>query len=315
MNYAEIDRLAESALMASGDENWSKGDPVTGDSPNLISTRVMEIPFDCTPNWGIHGLTRANNDIKGNWYRRDPEIDERYRKRVRNVNTQKLGHVVLEAIGDIVGGGASVLGYSFYGSYLYREAYSPPEDLDVIVIVKSDMQIAYDALRYRSKGLKSVFFDRSYPIPSTDDMGLTIISENVVTPSNRSYIVTDSALLDTSTTYSVGRQITADQIPPFVLMHNAQKILRWGISTLQDKPTSTLSRIDEAFRMRDMVVHDNPHLGLQSFDMDKHLPPASDVFRGLSDDEVSEIARVVIRQFQSDEMRIREYVANRIADK
>lgn len=284
------------------------------DDRRAVRDRVLDIPFDCTPNWGINGVTTADNLGKNasNWYLQDPEFEARLIQRVANVDKTKLSKVVESATRDVVDDNLRLLGYSIYGSYLYGEYPTPPQDLDVLVIIDDIEGIALDALRYRYSRLKDVFHDPDTHTPRFNDLGLTIISKDQLTPSNLSLIVTDAALIDVSTTYSYQHQVEAPEPPPFLLIGNAHKLVGWGLSLIGDDPNSTARRLDESLKMRRFVEKKNPNLGLPKFRLEDYLPSSEELTSITSENTLIELSRILMRLFNSDGTIIRQYVADNI---
>lgn len=304
MNTYKIDQEAKRILLNGHEINTAPSEEVR--------QRILDIPFDCTPNWGIRGIKTADNHAKmsHNWYTvNDEEVNSRAAMRQQNIDEEALQTTIQQAVSDIVGSSAEVAGFSIYGSYLYREAAQPPEDLDVLVLIDDVTGIALDALRYRVPNIRDNLIDEKLFSPQTNDLGLTIISKEQFNPYNQSMIVTDAALLDTSTTYSYGIQVDAPTPPPFVMIHNAEKLVGWGLSSLGSKQTSTASRFNEALRMRDLVATTSPHLGLEEFQLQDYLPPAEELLRGISTISLLKLSRVVSNLLKLDEQRIREYAA------
>jgi predicted nucleotidyltransferase len=312
MNEFHVDRAAEFALTSG--EISVHSSPEDGESDlESIKHRVMEIPFDCTPNWGVIGTQSANNGWKHNWYTRDRRVRKRAEERIDNIDFGLLDNFVTDATKNLTSPEAEVAGFGIYGSYLYREAIHPPDDLDILVIAKGVQGVVLDSLRYRNDQLQKIFLDKALTVPRTKEMGLTIISEEQFHPKNRSYIVTDAALLDTSTTYSHNIQVQAPRLSPFVITLNALKLVHWGLSTLPVAPISTTSRIDEAIRMREMVIDENPQLGLRPFDVMDYIPDSSRrMVTGLEEEELLGISKIMIRLLENDERHIREYTAEKL---
>jgi predicted nucleotidyltransferase len=312
MNEFHVDQAAEFAL-ASGKTSVQPS-PEDGECDlEAIKQRVMDVPFDCTPNWGIIGTQSANNGWKHNWYTRDRRIRERAEDRINNIDFGLLNDFVTDATKYLTSSEAEVAGFGVYGSYLYREAVYPPDDLDILVIAKGVQGVVLDSLRCRNDQLQQVFRDRALSVLRTKEMGLTIISEEQFHPKNRSYIVTDAALLDTSTTYSHNMQVQAPRLSPFVITLNALKLVHWGLSTISDAPISTSSRIDEAMRMREMVIDENPQLGLRPFEIMDYMPDSSRrMVAGLEEEELLGISKIMIRILENDERHIREQTAENL---
>ncbi len=311
MREFQIDQAAERAL-SSGENVIVLPREMNAQDLETVRQRIMEAPFDCTPNWGIQGVGTVQNDAKRNWYTCDERVKARAQERLNNINFGTLHELITDATIDILSSDSQVFGFGVYGSYLYRESTHPPEDLDVFVIADGVEGVALDALRYRHPRLLEAFVDRALPTPYTNDLGLTIISREQFTAHNRSFIVTDAALLDVSTTYSHGAQVRAPAPSPFVLAHNALKLVNWGLSSLPRKPNSTMSRIDEALRMREMMRANNPLFGLQKFDIDEYLPKASRMLAGPDEWHLLEASKIIIRILEHDERKIREVTADNL---
>lgn len=212
----------------------------------------------------------------------------------------------------MVGSNASLVGYGLYGSYFYRRNALLPEDIDILLITGNTRCIAFDALKYRSGELKDIFINKSKLRPKTDEIGITIVSEDELRPDNASFIVSDAALLDISTTFSQGKTVNAPPLPPFIVIQNAQKIINWGISSILSKPFSLLSRIDEAIRMRQMVLEEYPHVGFDKFAIEESLPSKEDILLGMNDTQLIELSRSILNTLIADEEKVRNFIAERI---
>lgn len=312
MREFEIDSIAEKCLVSSPN-NFKL--PETVDSNEVadqIRHRVLMISFDCTPNWGIRGIQPAESVQKRNWYFRDLQSCKTARERHGNLDINRFTTIVDQAVGDLVDHRSRVVGFGLYGSYFYRRNALLPEDLDVLVITEGTPGVAIDALRYRSSDLRKVYIDQTKTRPSTDEIGLSVVSAESFNAVNKSYIVTDCALLDISTTISHGMTVDAPPLPPYVIIQNAQKIVQWGISSILYKPFSLLSRIDEAIRMRKMLIEDNGAIQFNPFALEESLPSKEDILLGMNDTQLLEISKALINVLHKDEEKIREYVATRL---
>ncbi|MDQ3099486.1 MAG: hypothetical protein M3Q44_07110 [bacterium] len=106
--------------------------------------------------------------------------------------------------------------------------------------------------------------------------------------------------------------VDAPLLPPYIIIQNAQKIVRWGIASLLSKPFSLLSRVDEAIRMRKMLIEDNRTIQFEKFALEESLPPKEEILLGMNDMHLLEISKTLINVLHEDERRIREYVANNL---
>ncbi len=306
-----IDVAAKEVLLKS---DYTMLDDIDLDDRNTVRDRVLDIPFDCTPNWGINGVVVANNLGKAasNWYLQNPEYEARLTQRVANIDKNKLSRVVQIATRDIIDDNLNILGYSIYGSYLYGESTIPPEDLDVLVIIDDIEGIALDALRYRYSNLKDVFHDPNIHTPRVNDLGLTIVSKDQLRPSNLSLVVTDAALIDVSTTHSYYHQVEAPEPPPFLLIGNAHKLVGWGLSLIGDDPRSTARRLDESLKMRNFVDKKNPNLALPKFKLEEYLSPSENLTSITNENILIGLSRILMKQLNDDGTIIRQYVAENI---
>lgn len=311
MNEYLIDRASERLLLSK-----TNAEVIDVDLPSeivkTIKSRVIDIRFDCTPNWGINGLKDAENAAKKNWYFRDPSAKKVAEDRHGNIDQKRLKPILESAVKDMVGPSASLVGYGLYGSYFYRRNALLPEDIDILLITGNTRCVAFDALKYRSSELKDIFINKSKLRPKTDEIGITIVSEDELRPDNASFIVADAALLDISTTFSQGKTVDAPPLPPFIVIQNAQKIINWGISSILSKPFSLLSRIDEAIRMRQMVLEEYPHVGFDKFAIEEALPSKEDILLGMNDTQLIELSRSILNTLIADEEKVRNFIAERI---
>lgn len=313
MREFEIDALAQACLIGSKSKLVQEEEL---DNPALVDEvrhRILTINFDCTPNWGIHGIRAANNVPKKNWYLRDPEVAETARERYNNLDITVLKEVLGRATKDVLGENFCVVGFGIYGSYIYRRGEVLPGDLDVLILADGAKEVAVDALRYRSSDLRGIYKNPGLITTSTDELGLSVVSVDSFNPKNVSYIVTDCALLDISTTISHDLQVDAAPLPPYILIQNAMKIVRWGVSVLLDKPQTLVSRMDEALRMRQMLVSDNRTLCLADFPKIERLPTDTNALAKIGDAELIERARIMLHILEEDEQRIRQSVAASIS--
>lgn len=311
MNEYFIDRASEKLLLGKTSKDVVELD-LPSEIVESIKSRIIDIKFDCTPNWGINGLRETDKITKNNWYFRDPSAKKVAEDRYGNIDQEKLKPILEGAVRDMVGSNASLIGYGLYGSYFYRRNALLPEDIDILLITGNIRCIAFDALKYRSSELKDIFINKSKLRPKTDEIGITIISEDELRPDNASFIVSDAALLDISTTFSQGKAINAPSLPPFIVIQNAQKIVNWGISSILSKPFSLLSRIDEAIRMRQMVLEEHPHVGFDKFAIEEALPSKEDILLGMNDTQLIELSRSILNTLIADEEKVRSFIAERI---
>lgn len=311
MNEYFIDRASEKLLLGKTDEKVVDLD-LPPEIVESIKSRVIDLRFDCTPNWGINGVREANITTKKNWYFRDPSARKVAEDRYRNLDQDKLKFILDGAVRDMIGPKANLIGYGLYGSYFYRRNALLPEDIDILLITDNTRCVAFDALKYRSSGLKDIFINKSKFRPKTDEIGITIVSEDELRPNNASFIVNDASLLDISTTFSQGKTVNAPPLPPFILIQNAQKIINWGISSILSKPFSLLGRIDEAIRMRQMVLEEYPHVGFDKFGVEEALPSKEDILLGMNDTQLIELSRSILNTLIADEEKVRSFIAERV---
>ncbi len=305
MHEFTIDSFTTKVLVGQGDTLPSLDKNIAND----VRGRLMTIGFDCTPNWGIKGTRDSKNAVKRNWYLRDPQQRQAAIERYKNIDPEKVKPILAQAVSDFVGVDAQLIGFGMYGSYFYRRNALLPEDLDIFVLVDGVRNVAIDALRYRDTSLKDIYINKAKIIPKSDEFGISIVSTDCLRPDNPSYVITDCSLVDISTTFSHGQMVDAKDLPPFVISLNAQKIVHWGISSILDKPFSLLSRIDEAIRMRNMLLTDHPEIELDKFAIENSLPSKEDILLGMNDAHFLEMSRALVNVLHQDEMKIREHIA------
>lgn len=282
------------------------------DFKESVRARVLELCFDCTPNWGIEWVQDSEWVEKRNWYFLDPYAKMIASERLNNIDIGKLSQIVNRVVKDIVDEHEEVSGFGLYGSYFYRRNSLLPEDLDIFMIVKNSSNVTLDALRYEDPDLRKIYKNKAKQSPASQEIGFSIVSEDALNPITQSYIVTDCALLDTSTTLSHWKTVKTKPLPPFLLIQNAQKIIRWWIASILSKPFSLLSRIDEAIRMRKMVIVQFPMISFNKFAIEEMLPSKEDILLGMHDLQLLEISKALINLLSHDEQKIREFMAIQI---
>jgi hypothetical protein len=306
MKENEIDTLAKNFLIAKK-TTFSKYDGIDNKKTiDEIKDRILTVNFDCTPNWGIEGVTDVDRTPKMNWYLRDPEIAAIAQERYNNLDTRLLRKILVRATNDLAGNEVNMIGFGIYGSYIYRKNGLTPEDLDVFVITDSDIDVEMDALRYRASDLTQIFKDQSLAKISSNELGLSIISSNFFNKKTRSYMVTDCALLDISTTISHESQVKAKPLPPYIIIQNAIKMVNWGVSAILYKPQTLTSRLDEAIRMRNMLTETKPELFLDKLPKLNRLPTDPKKLIKMTDSELIERAKEFSAILIKDKKQIRE---------
>lgn len=310
MKEYEIDLLAQSCLTQTrcifGVNDGVENSVMLDD----LRQRVLKTSFDCTPNWGIRGVKPSTSrENKQNWYLKDPSITKIAEERYSNLDLVRLNKILTGMVCDVVGPEFQVKGFGVYGSYIYRNWGACPSDLDVLVITEGDEKVELDALRYRTRDLRKIFINPDRSNVDTDELGLSIVSVDAFNPRNVSYIATDCALLDVSTTISYQSQVDAGPLPAFVIVQNAMKIVRWGISTLFDKPQTLLSRVDEAIRMRQLLGEENKNLALCDLPNSELLPKNPGALLKNGYRELLERSHTLLNIFENDERQIREKIA------
>lgn len=308
----EVCEAATACLTATPDSLPRVYLPKAADQIERIRSKIMSVSMDSTPNWGIKGVRVAAEEKPQNWYFRDGIAKQVAMERYRNLDQQKLAQIVSAAVQDIAGKDAKTVGYGLYGSYFYRRNALLPEDLDILALIDGRQCFSVDALRYPSTELRDAFISKSKFSPISNDVGISMVSVDELRPTNKSYLVTDIALLDVSTTLSHQASVDAEPLPPFVIIHNAQKLLRWGISSILSKPFSLLSRIDEAIRMRKMVMEDYAQISFDRFALEDSLPPKEEILLGMNDTYLVEITRTLMNILMRDELKIREWTADHL---
>jgi predicted nucleotidyltransferase len=228
-----------------------------------LRDRVMDIIFDCLPNWGIDGLRDPKDITKQNWFFLDPKSADKAMLRYHCLDHGQLLAVISSALQDILGIESAVLGIGIYGSYLYGH-FDDFRDIDVIVIAETTTDVALDAIRYRDRRLAQVFLAPCHLKFSTNELGMTIIGRSALNRRNHSFIVTEAALLDTTITLSSGLCINAPPLTPFLMTLNARKLVKWAISELLSNPIKTINLIDQALRLRTMMYLQFPSFRFQS---------------------------------------------------
>jgi predicted nucleotidyltransferase len=223
----QIGSAAEKTLLSSPDTVGALKLPLPVEHKEIVRNKIFEIGFDCTPNWGIEGVQNAIDAQKRNWYFQDAHGKATAEERLANIDIHRLSQIVDQVVKHVVDEREEVSGFGLYGSYFYRRNSLLPEDLDVFILVKNSQALTLDALRYEDPELRKIYKNKAKISPASQEMGFSIVSEDTLHLENRSYIVTDCSLLDISTTLSYGKTVKARPLPPFVLIQNAQKIIRW----------------------------------------------------------------------------------------
>ena len=214
-----------------------------------IRNRVLNITFDCTPNWGI--LWAKESLQKENWYFLDNKLKNNYYERIKLLNVKKIEELLYTALENIIWKKLKIEWFSIYWSFLYS-LDNIINDLDVLILISWKNWITYDALKYPFDKNLNLFFN-SFNI-NKDELWLTIISIDELNKNNKNYIITDSALVDKWTTFNVWKWINSLQIPDFIINQNSQKLINWGISSLYNSNETILKRISESLFMRDYMI-------------------------------------------------------------
>ncbi|MBN1313148.1 MAG: hypothetical protein JXB30_17195 [Anaerolineae bacterium] len=261
--YYEIDNFAKTLLLEAPNHrnllNSYQPDSSDPDFVRELHDRVMNLSFDCLPNWGINGLRDCNEIAKQNWFFLDPQQFSKAWFRYRCLDHALLRLVIASALEDILGIRVPILGIGVYGSYLYGQD-DHFDDIDVLVIVDSSVDVALDAIRYRDRRLSRITRAPCEPECVTNELGMTIIGETALNSNNHSFIVTEAALLDATITLSSGLCINVPPLTPFLMALNARKLVKWAASEILDNPTKTLSLIDQAAKLRTMMYHQFPSM-------------------------------------------------------
>lgn len=288
---------------------------IHADLKESVRDKVLKIGFDCTPNWGIEWVQDSEWIQKRNWYFQDSYAKSVAEERLANIDIPRLSQIISRVVRDVVDEKEEVSGFGLYGSYFYRRNSLLPEDLDIFILAKNSSNIALDALRYEDPELRKIYKNKAKQSPTSQEIGFSIVSEDAFHPKNQSYVITDCALLDVSTTLSHGKTVKAKQIPPYILIQNAKKIILWGIASILSKPFSLLSRIDEAIRMRKMAISQFPMINFNLFAIEEMLPSKEDILLGMHDVQLLEISKALINLLSHDEQKIREYMASQLSIK
>ena len=239
MNNFEKDELATNILLDK--------EIIFNNISDEIRNRVLNITFDCTPNWGI--LWAKESLQKENWYFLDNKLKNNYYERIKLLNVKKIEELLYTALENIIWKKLKI--EWFYWSFLYS-LDNIINDLDVLILISWKNWITYDALKYPFDKNLNLFFN-SFNI-NKDELWLTIISIDELNKNNKNYIITDSALVDKWTTFNVWKWINSLQIPDFIINQNSQKLINWGISSLYNSNETILKRISESLFMRDYMI-------------------------------------------------------------
>ena len=241
MNNFEKDELATNILLDK--------EIIFNNISDEIRNRVLNITFDCTPNWGI--LWAKESLQKENWYFLDNKLKNNYYERIKLLNVKKIEELLYTALENIILKKLKIEWFSIYWSFLYS-LDNIINDLDVLILISWKNWITYDALKYPFDKNLNLFFN-SFNI-NKDELWLTIISIDELNKNNKNYIITDSALVDKWTTFNVWKWINSLQIPDFIINQNSQKLINWGISSLYNSNETILKRISESLFMRDYMI-------------------------------------------------------------
>ena len=241
MNNFEKDELATNILLDK--------EIIFNNISDEIRNRVLNITFDCTPNWGI--LWAKETLQKENWYFLDNKLKNNYYERIKLLNVKKIEELLYTALENIIWKKLKIEWFSIYWSFLYS-LDNIINDLDVLILISWKNWITYDALKYPFDKNLNLFFN-SFNI-NKDELWLTIISIDELNKNNKNYIITDSALVDKWTTFNVWKWINSLQIPDFIINQNSQKLINWGISSLYNSNETILKRISESLFMRDYMI-------------------------------------------------------------
>lgn len=241
MNNFEKDELATNILLDK--------EIIFNNISDEIRNRVLNITFDCTPNWGI--LWAKESLQKENWYFLDNKLKNNYYERIKLLNVKKIEELLYTALENIIWKKLKIEWFSIYWSFLYS-LDNIINDLDVLILISWKNWITYDALKYPFDKNLNLFFN-SFNI-NKDELWLTIISIDELNKNNKNYIITDSALVDKWTTFNVWKWINSLQIPDFIINQNSQKLINWGISSLYNSNETILKRISESLFMRDYMI-------------------------------------------------------------
>ena len=241
MNNYEIDNIATNLLLWKKSDNMSK-------VIDEIKHRILEINFDCTLNWWI---LWANSSLKKeNWYFIDERFKSHYYEKIKSLNIKNIYETLSKALTEIIWEKVNIEWFSVYWSYLYSPD-KHPNDLDILVLVSWITWLTYDALKYPLDDEK-LFIDDF--MLNDKELWLTIISIDQLNEINKNYIVTDAALVDKWTSFTVWKWIDSHQIPDFVLNQNSQKLINWWIANLYGNVEALKKRVRESLYMREYII-------------------------------------------------------------
>lgn len=265
-----------------------------------IKNSIFNITFDCTQNWWINWTKKADNSKKQNWYFLDNFRKKLLAERVNNINLTSLSNIVKEIVNNVIGP-KKVLWFSIYWSYLYWNDRIPIWDLDLLIIIEGANNLAIDAMLYPIDNMPDLFKSNKR-LPQSDNIWYSVVSRDSLTTENNSYIITDSALLDVSTTYSFWEMINADKLPPFVIIENAKKILKWWASLLLSSQNSAINRIYETLKMREFVLLEFNDIPF------KKVNYKIDFTRYLDNHELLDLIYELLNILDEDIRTIKEYI-------
>lgn len=290
MNNFEIDNLVTNILI------WKNFDftKITDE----VKQRVLDITFDCTPNWWI--LWISEKIEKENWYFLDEELKNNYFERIKLLNIENIYKELQKILEDLVWKWLKIEWFSIYWSFLYS-LDKIPNDLDILLLVSWINWLTYDALKY-SLDINSKIFNNNFKTKN-NEIWLSIISIDEINDKNKSYILTDSALVDKSTTFTIWNWINSLKIPNFILNQNSQKIVNWWISTLYDNNETIKKRITEALFMREYLIKRENLNFLREFDKNYFLKNFDSKWKN----ELLNLSFQVLDLLKEDERKIREY--------
>lgn len=254
--YSQVDRLARLLLLQAPTYPSAQTlSPSARADPGFrkeLCERVMQLDFDCLPNWGIDGLRNPSQVTKQNWFFLDRAFRRKALLRFRCLDTARLQTVLSSAVEYVIGATCPILGIGIYGSYLYGSSQQF-RDLDVLVLIESPTDVAVDAVRCSDERLPYALRIDGAPTVCTTELGLTIIGRKALNRGNHSFIVTEAALLDSTITLSIGQCIDAPPLTPFLLTLNARKLVKWALGEIFVEPAKTLNLLDQVVRQRNMM--------------------------------------------------------------
>jgi hypothetical protein len=232
-----------------------------------VRHRVASWRFDRYHNWGLQAPTsvppydlRKGIDtvsslqrtlLEENWFYATSDIVVRSEiiRRILAVDINRLLHLLEQIIARLYGDN-TVDSVSLYGGYLYGHPLIPPEDIDLIIVLR-DGAIAENNVTVVAPGLHEVFKEGTERVVSSGKLGLSVFSRSLCCPETRNETVLASACQEKGAGVLLFGEGMSDTPVPFsIVVYKIVPLLSWGYKhTFYDDHrfmVTGLSRVIEA---------------------------------------------------------------------